>query len=138
MGDPFTESAQGLDLSPRLVDGTAVIASPALAAETVIASTEVGGGLSYATGVRLSGWAAFTVGTSGTAVRLRIRRGGISGAVVADSGALSATAATVVERSCRGVDTTPGDSPVYVLTLQVTAGAAQSTVTAVDVSATAI
>ena len=138
MADPLVESARGLDLSSRLVDSTTVVASPAAAAETVIAQVQVPGGLSYASGVRLAGWAAFTVGTSGTTVQLRIRRGTVSGAIVANSGACNDAAGVVDERNCHGFDAAPGDGQVYVLTMQVAGGAAASTVSAVELAAIAV
>lgn len=138
MADPITESARALDLSSRLVDSTVVVASPALAAETVIAQVQVPGGLTYAAGVRLVGWAAFTVGTSGTTVQLRIRRGTVAGTVVANSGACNDAAGVVDERNVHGFDAGAADGQVYVLTMQVANGAAASTVSAVELAALAI
>jgi hypothetical protein len=134
-------SGEHLDLGPRYVFSTTVAASPALAAETIIATLPQLGDLAISKGVVLDGWAAFTVGTSGTAIRLRIRRTDVNGTVVADTGALTggvAAAALVAQDVC-GVDTgatLPGQ--VYVLTLQVTAGAAASTVSAVKLDCLAI
>lgn len=138
MADPITESARALDLSARLVDSTVVVASPALAAETIIAQVQVPGGLTYAAGVRLSGWAAFTVGTSGTTVRLRIRHATVAGTIVADSGACNDAAGVVDERNVHGFDAAPGDGQLYVLTMQVANGAAASTVSAVELAAIAV
>lgn len=131
--EPFTRSAIGLDLSPRIVASTTVVASPAAAAETIIAQTPALGALALAVGVLVSGWAAFTVGTSGTAVRLRVRQTNVAGAVVADTGALTGgiAAAGLVAQDAEGLDAAPLTNGVYVLTLQVTAGAAASTVSAV-------
>ena len=138
MADPITESARTLDLSARLTDTTTVVASPALAAETIIAQVAVPGGLSYAAGVRVVGWAAFTVGTSGTTVQLRIRRGNVAGTIVANSGACNDAAGVVDERNVHGFDAAPADGQVYVLTMQVANGAAPSTVSAVELAALAI
>lgn len=117
---------------------TTVVASPALAAETTIAQIVLGSVADAGTQIDLSGWAAFTVGTAGTAVRMRIRSGSITGTVVADSGALTGgiAAAALVAQDVEGVDT-PGDvaSLVYVLTLQVTAATAASTVSKVKLRA---
>lgn len=129
---PIQYSAEHIDLSPRYFYSVTVAASPALAAETTIATLTVNGDLAIGEGIRLTGWAAFTVGTSGVSAQLRIRQTGLSGTVVADSGATSASAASLGVRDALGIDTAaalPGQ--VYVLTLQVASGAAESTVSAV-------
>lgn len=135
---PIELNANVIDLSRRVVDTTAVVASPALAAETIIASLAIPDfGLTPITQkVYLQGWAAFTVGTSGTAAQLRIRQTSVAGTVVAASGALTGgiAAAALVAQDIAGSDATPGVG-TYVLTLQVTAGAAASTVSAVQLLA---
>lgn len=117
---------------------TTIVGSPALAAETTIASLVVGAVADVNAQVDLSGWAAFVIGTSGTAARMRIRQGSITGTVVGDSDALTGgiAAAAKVAQDVEGVDT-PGEvaSLVYVLTLQITAGAAASTVSKVKLRA---
>lgn len=116
----------------------AIVASPALAAETIVATL---GGVSTdgaTQSVMLWGWVAFTVGTSGTAVRVRIRESSVTGTLVADSGAVTGgvAAAALLQENVQG-DDSPGDVAglVYELTLQVTAGAAISTVSAVSLIA---
>ena len=120
------------------VVSSVVVASPALAAETIIAQVTLGSVADPTSSVILNGWAAYTVGTSGTAVRFRIRRGGLTGTLVVDTGALTQTrtAGNLCADDVNGSDT-PGEqaSLVYALTMQVTAGAAQSTVSAVYLSA---
>lgn len=117
---------------------TAIVASPALAAETIIAQVVVGSVADPSTTIELSGWAAFTVGTSGTACRLRIRRASLTGTVAVDTGATTqgVAAAGLDTLDVEGTDS-PGEvaSLVYVLTLQVTNGAAASTVSAVKIKA---
>jgi hypothetical protein len=84
--------------------------------------------------VIVSGWAAYTVGTSGTAVELRIRQTSVAGALVADSGALTGSqhgAAILSADDVGGLDTGATGGTIYKLTMQVTAGAATSTVSAV-------
>jgi hypothetical protein len=123
------------------VFSTTVAGSPALAAETIIAQTPQLGDLAVSQGVVLDGWAAFTVGTSGSAVRLRIRQTNVAGTVIADTGALTGgvAAAALVAQDISGVDTSAfAAGRVYVLTLQVTAGAAVSTVSGVKLDALAI
>jgi len=135
---PITNSALESDWSPRVIDTTAVAASPALAAETVIATLNIPnfGGIAVTQRIYLAGWAAFVVGTSGTAVRLRIRQTSVSGTIVADTDALTGgvAAGNKLAQDVSGSDATPGVG-TYVLTLQVTAGAAASTVSAVQLLA---
>jgi hypothetical protein len=136
--EPITQSAPGIDLSARVVDTTAVVASPAAAAETIITSLTIPafGAEQVVQKIYLDGWAALTVGTSGTAVTLRIRETNASGTVVATTGALTAgiAAAKLAAQGISGSDATPGVG-VYVLTAQVTNGAAESTVSAVSLRA---
>src|SRR6266702_6820389 len=87
--EPITRNALGLDLSARFVYTTTVVASPAASAETIIASLTLSANIAAMTGVDLSGWAAYTVGTSGTAVQLRIRQTNASGTTVGATGALT-------------------------------------------------
>lgn len=132
--DPIVTSARGLDLSSRIVTTTAVVGSPALAAETIIAQTAALSNISVVSGVVLMGWAAYTVGTSGTAVTFKIRQTNVSGTTIASSGALSGSqhgAGILSADDINGVDTAPGAGQVYVLTMQVTNGAAVSTVSGV-------
>jgi hypothetical protein len=133
--------AQGLDLSSRFVSSNAVVASPAAAAETIIASVTVAELEALAAGIILLAWAAFTVGTSGTSARLRLRRGNVAGAVVADSGALTGgvAAAGLLALPIQGFDAGPTlPNQVYVLTLTVGAAAAPSAVSAVGLTAIAV
>jgi hypothetical protein len=133
----INESADAIDLRPRVVVSTAVVASPAAAAETIIAQTAAIGDVAVLQGVLVSGWCAFTVGTSGTAVRLRLRQTNVAGTIVADTGALTAgiAAAALVSQDVEGFDAAAvSPTQVYVLTLTVTAGAAVSTVSAVKLS----
>jgi hypothetical protein len=136
---PIRYDSQGLDLTKRFQVTTAVVASPALAAETVIATLNLGGfaDTSVIQGVLLTGWAAYTVGTSGTAVTLRIRQTNVSGTVVATTGALTKTAASLYADDVNGLDAGAGVA-AYALTMQVTAGAAASTVSALVLQAVII
>lgn len=141
MPQPIRTSAIGEDLSPRIQVYKTVDASPALAAETVIATLNLAnfGDLSVVSGIQVSGWAAFTVGTSGSAITLRIRQTNVAGTVVATSGALTGgiAAAALVAQDVEGFDAAPGIA-AYALTLQVTAGAAASTVSALMLRAIVI
>lgn len=135
---PFEYSAQLIDLSPRFKSSSTIVGSPALAAETVVCQiTGLDGFLGAMAGVFLSGVCSFTVGTSGTAIRLRIRQGTTagSGTVVADTGALTGgvAAAALLSQDLQGFDVgVSGGGAIaatsYHLSLQVTGGAAASTV----------
>lgn len=142
MPDAISRSAVGLDLSPRVIQSTTVVASPAAAAETIICQTPaLSGALSIGQGVLLFGWAAYTVGTNGTAVQLRVRQTNVAGTLVVATGALTGSqhgAAILSEDDVQGFDTGPASGQVYVLTMQVTAGSAPSTVSACQLVAIAI
>jgi len=132
--EPLHQSAIGVDLSPRFFATAAVVGSPAAAAETIIAQLTVNSNAAVATGVFLDGWAAYTVGTSGSAVQFKIRQTGLAGTTIAASGAMTGSqhgAAILSADDISGLDTAPVlPGQVYVLTMQVTAGAAVSTVSA--------
>src|SRR5438874_13699340 len=137
--EPITRTALGLDLSGRFYFTTTVVASPAAAAETIIASLTIPANIAAVTGVDLTGWAAYTVGTNGTAVQLRIRQTQVAGTLVAASGALTGSqhgAAILSADDIEGFDSAPTlPGQVYVLTMQVTAGSAATTVSAVKLRA---
>jgi hypothetical protein len=130
--EPIRLNAAGVDLSPRFVKSTTVVASPAAAAQTTIATLTIPSSLVQVAGVELVAWAALTVGTNGVSVDLKIRQTDTSGTTIADSGAVTATAANLITVSAHGFDTAgvlPGQ--VYVATLTVASGSAASTVSAV-------
>lgn len=130
-----TTAAQ-IDLTQRIGGTTAVVASPALAAETIIASLTVNTDEAIFSGAIVHGWAAFVIGASGTAYTLRIRKTNVSGTVVSSTGTILAAAGVFIAATIDGVDATPAATgQVYVLTLQVTAGGAASTVTATELHA---
>jgi len=135
-------NALGLDLSKRVVQTTTVSASPALAAETVVATTPAfDASVPFVTGVIIMVDLAYTIGTSGTACTVKIRQTNVSGTVLFNSGAQTGghnTAGQLVADSATGFDTAPVAGQTYCVTLQVTAGAAASTVSAVTLVAIAI
>lgn len=136
---PIEQSAVAVDLSPRIQTTTAITGSPAAASETIIATLTLAnfGNFAVVSGIDLTGWAAYTVGTSGSAVQLRIRQTNVAGTIVGNSGALTGSqhgAAILSADDVEGFDATAGVA-VYVLTMQVTAGAAASTVSAVKLRA---
>lgn len=133
---PITDSAAKIDLTPRFGGSSTVQGSPiAAAAETVIATVNLTdfNATAMVAGVRLQGWAAFTVGTNGVSATLRIRKTDINGSVVVSSGALTVTAANLVAFDVLGADAAPGVG-TYVLTLQVGSASANTTISAVHLS----
>lgn len=129
--ETITRSGAGVDLTPRFVRSSTVAASPAAATETTIATITLPSNVVQGVGIELVGWAAYTVGTNGTSVNLKIRQTNTSGATVAATGLINSTAANLDARFVMGLDTAgviPGQ--VYVLTMTVTAGSAASTVSA--------
>lgn len=138
----ITESAISADWSPRVVDTTTVQNSPiAAAAETIIATLAIPnfGGIAIVQKIYLDGWAAFTIGGSATAITLRIRQTNVAGTVVVSTGALTGgiAAAALVAQDVVGSDAAPGVA-TYVLTLQVTSGATNTTISAVSLKATIV
>jgi hypothetical protein len=139
MTQPIRQSIVPIDLSERFPSTKVVAASPALAAETVIATLTLPGfgDTAVVSGIQFDGWAAFTVGTSGVSATMRVRQTNVSGAVVATTGALTVVATNLVQISVQGFDATPGVA-VYALTLQIGSGAAASTVSALSLQAVVI
>jgi azurin len=137
---PIRETAEGIDLSPRVQKSTTVAASPALAAETVVCSVTLVGDIAVTLGTWVNGYVALTVGASGTDVTVKLRRTGTSGTTVVSSGVLSAPAAgEVVAFAIQGFDTgTVMPGQVYVLTVTVANGAAESTVSACSLVAVVV
>lgn len=138
MPQPISYDSQRLDLTKRVQVYTTVDASPAAGAETVIATLTLAGfaDTSIQSGILLSGWAAFTVGTSGVSARMRIRQTSVAGTVKADTGALTGgiAAGNLVAQDVEGFDSGAGVA-VYVLTLTIGSGAAASTVSALKLQA---
>lgn len=139
--EPIKVDSTNVDLSQRFRRSNTVVASPAAAAETIIATITITADLAIATGVSLEGWAAFTVGTAGVSTQLRIRQTNVAGTVKADTGALTGgiVAAALVAQDVMGLDTAPVlPGQIYVLTLQVASANAASTVSAVFLAARAV
>jgi hypothetical protein len=139
MTQPIRQTIVSTDISERFPSTKVVAASPALAAETVIATLTLPGfgDTAVVSGIQFDGWAAFTVGTSGVSATMRVRQTNVSGSVVATTGALTVAAANLVQISVQGFDASPGVG-VYVLTLQIGSGAAVSTVSSLSLQAVVI
>jgi hypothetical protein len=129
---PITETLRGTDITPRFVQTTTVVASPTDNTETIIASLTLADISSPVLGVEVVAFAAFTIGTSGTAGNLRVRRTNASGTTVCATGLVTAgvwAATQLAELAVMGFDTGPTlPGQVYVATLTITGGAAASTV----------
>lgn len=136
---PIQESAAALDLTPRYFRTVTVAASPSAATETTIATLTINKDIAQLVGVELVAFAAYTVGTNGVSVNLKIRQTDTSGTTIAATGATTATAANLGALSVAGFDTAgTGTGQVYVLTMTVASGSATSTVSAVYLRALVI
>lgn len=135
MAPPIQIGAATVDLSQRFVQSVTVAASPAGSSETTICTITIPTGLTNAVGVWIMGWAAYTVGTSGVSVNLKIRQTGTSGTTISATGALTKSAGSLYADDVRGFDTSPPTAGVYVLTMTVASGAAASTVSACQLAA---
>jgi hypothetical protein len=139
MPAPIDYSAALIDLSPRFQGTSTIAGSPATNEEKIIATLTLAdfGNLTVMSGIRLHGFAAFTVGTNGVSANLRIRQTNAAGAVVVATGGVIAVATNLLAMNALGFDAAPGIG-VYVLTLQIGSGSAGSTVSALHLSATII
>ncbi len=139
---PIQYDSAHLDLSARVFSSATVVASPALAAETIICSVTCTGDIAIISGIIVMGWCAFTVGTSGVSAQMKIRRTNVSGATQVDTGATNngvLAATQLASMDVQAFDTGPAmPGQVYVLTLQIASGAAASTVSGANLIAIAI
>jgi len=139
MPEAIRLSADAIDLTPRVLRTATVVASPATTAETTVASLTISRDLSFTLGVVLFGYAAYTVGTAGVSVVVRIRRTNTTGTIIKASGAATRVAANLEADSIVGVDTGPTlPGQVYVLTMTVASASAESTVSAVELVAVVV
>jgi hypothetical protein len=133
MPEPLRLTAATIDMTSREADTATVAASPTDATETVIATLTCDSDVSIEHGVALFAFAAWTVGTNGTASTLRIRQTNVSGTVVKSTGACTTAAASLRSHCLIALDTAAVDTgQVYVLTLQVTGATAGSTVSSAE------
>lgn len=124
------------DFTDRLFTDLTVDASPAAAAETIIATVNVASVPRSEMGVLLLASAAWTVGTNGTGSTLKIRRTDASGSTRYSTGILPTAAGVLANQSIVVFDAIgQAQNQVYVLTLTVTAASAASTVSAVTLAA---
>lgn len=136
---PYQQSAAVLDPGPRYYRTPTVAGSPAAAAETIIATLTVTEDLATTKGIRVSGFAAFTIGTDGVSYNLRLRKTDVSGTILKATGVLELAATKLGAAMILGFDTAPTlPNQVYVLTMIVALGSAPSTVSAVELDALVI
>jgi hypothetical protein len=138
-------SGKGVDLSPRCASSNTVVGSPATnGATNVCQVTGLPTDTPVMTGVFLSGCVSLTVGTSGTAVTLKIRQGTTagSGTTIASTGAITGgiSAGNLISQDIQGLDAgvTGGGanaSGSYFLEVTITGGAATSTVSQANLTA---
>lgn len=138
--EPLRYNSANIDMSTRFAQSSAVAGSPALAAITSVCAVTVPNfaGIQVVSGVQLEGWVAFTVGTSGVTAKLDIRQTGVAGAVIATTGLLTVVAANLVTFAVQGIDTAPLAAGVWIMALTIGSGAAVSTVSAAQLSATVV
>lgn len=142
MPEPIRQTAIDHDLTSRFPSTSTVVASPADSTETIVASLTIPNfnDIALVSGVRLHGFAAFTIGTAGVSGNLRIRETNVSGTIVSATGAINAgvwAATQLTELVVQGFDAAPGVA-VYVLTLTVGSASGASTVSAASLNAVVI
>jgi hypothetical protein len=136
---PIVLDAAEVDLHRRFLGNSTVVGSPAAAAETTIASLTISDNFAITQGVFIEFACAFTVGTNGTAVTLKLHQTNAAGTTLYSSGAVNATAANLMNMSAQALDASPTlPGQIYIATLQVTGGSAASTVSAVSIFCTVI
>jgi hypothetical protein len=114
-----------------------IIGSPALAAETIIATSGAIGLIADNAQVFLVAFIELTIGTSGTGLTLKLRRGVDTTGTLVNVGQASTVVAGNKIRASLCYADFPGVAAglQYTLTAQITAGAAASTVTDVGLMA---
>jgi predicted permease len=121
--------AAHIALASRFFYSTTVAASPPDGTETTICSVAIGGDLAVTQGVYLFGYAAFTAGTNAVGATMQIKQTNTSGTSKVSSGAVTVVATKLYAPSVFTIDTAPGSATqVYVLTLTMASGSAESTV----------
>lgn len=141
MADPIARTIGSIDLTDRFIENHTVSNSPSASSITTVATLTWAPASNPAVlyGAFLSVEAALTVGTNGVSILGQIRRGTSAGTVIASTGALTASAASLYSVSCQGVDAVafvPGQAWVFCLTIA--SGSATSTVSSVALWATIV
>lgn len=133
---PIHLNAKGIDLSSRVQRTGTVVASPAGATETIVASLTLAGNLQIRAGVYLLAMGAYTVGTNGVSVNLKVRKTDTSGTTLKATGAIDIAATKLGSGTVITFDASPsGAGQIYVLTATVASGTAETTFSAVEILA---
>lgn len=135
---PITYNGGAVDLSPRVSQNTTVVASPAAATETIIASITVPSGITITAGVLVICSFGVTIGTNGVSYRTRVRNTGVTGTVVGDTGVETGSAASLYNVTVIGWDTAAVAGTLEKVTLTIASGSASSTVTPLSIVAICI
>lgn len=141
MPDPITRSIGGSDLTSRFVESHAIVGSPAASTIAIACSLtwNPADAPTVVNGAFLETAVALTVGTNGVSVLLQIRRTNATGTVIATTGAVTATAASLVALSTQGIDQVafvPGQ--IWVACLTIASGSASSTVSSASLFGTIV
>jgi predicted permease len=121
--------AAHIALASRFFYSTTVVGSPAAATETIICSVAIGGDLAVTQGVYLFGWCAVTAGTNAVGATMQIRQTNAAGTSKVSTDAVTVVATKLYAPSVFTIDLAPASSTqVYVLTLTMASGSAESTV----------
>lgn len=137
---PIQYSAAAMDLSSRVANNATIVGSPAASSITSVCALTFPnfGNLTNMTGVYLEGTVSLTIGTNGVSCLVQIRQTGTAGSVIASTGALTVTAASLYSFSVQGVDTAPLAAGVWIIAVTIGSGSASSTVSAVSLFASAV
>jgi hypothetical protein len=130
-----------MDLSPRFASNATVQGSPiAGSAITVVCTLTVPnfGRLVNVSGVFLEAACALTVGTNGVSILMQVRQTGTAGTVIATTGAVTATAASLYAPATQGLDTAPLAAGVWVVCLTMASSTASTTISSVSLIAIAV
>jgi hypothetical protein len=141
MPDPISENIGRVDLTDRFIENHTVSASPAAGSITTVATLTWNpqSNPTVVNGAILEAAIALTVGTNGVSVKLDIRRTNNTGTVIATTGAVTASAASLVSLSTQGIDQvafSPGQA--WVVCLTIASGSATSTVSSVSILGTIV
>lgn len=137
---PIQIGSASVDFSQRFAANGTVVGSPIAGASITTVCTLTFpnfGNLTNVTGVFLEAACALTVGTNGVSVLMQIRQTGTVGAVIATTGAVTATAANLYAPSTQGLDSSPLAAGVWVVCLTIASGSASTTISSVSLAALA-
>lgn len=133
---PLEVTAAQIDLSQRIAFTTAITASPAAGAETIVGTLVLNTDLTIVSGIIIVAQPIYVVGTSGVSETVKIRRTNVSGTTIVSTGAVVVAATNPRAPVVVGVDTGAAvTGQTYVCTLQVGSGSTASTLSAMTMAA---